>query len=231
MTQVRRVWLVLSASALLLASTWLALPTKAQTGDVAATVSALQTQVAHLQTQAASNATATPSSALGTASPAASHQFGDGIFVVGKDITPGTYRTRIASSSCYYARLSGFSGNLDEIIENNITDGPAVITIKATDKGFESKRCGTWTTDLSRITASTTTFDDGIYIVGTDIQPGTYSNNPGSADCYYARLSGFGGSLNEILSNSVTDDPAVVTIAPTDKGFESKRCGTWTLQS
>ncbi len=72
-------------------------------------------------------------------------QFGDGTFVVGKDIQPGTYRTREASSGCYYARLSGFGGTLGEIIANNNTDAPAIVTIAATDKGFESTRCGTWT--------------------------------------------------------------------------------------
>ena len=72
-------------------------------------------------------------------------QFGDGTFVVGKDIQPGTYRTREASSGCYYARLSGFGGISDQIIANNNTDAPAIVTIASTDKGFESTRCGTWT--------------------------------------------------------------------------------------
>jgi hypothetical protein len=71
--------------------------------------------------------------------------FGDGTFVIGKDIQPGTYRTREASSSCYYARLSGFGGTLDEIIANENTDAPAIVTIAASDKGFLSHRCGTWT--------------------------------------------------------------------------------------
>jgi hypothetical protein len=71
--------------------------------------------------------------------------FDDGTFVVGKDIQPGTYRTREASPGCYYARLSGFGGTFDEIIANNNTDAPAIVTIAASDKGFESTRCGTWT--------------------------------------------------------------------------------------
>ncbi|MCX6704826.1 MAG: hypothetical protein NT162_00600 [Candidatus Woesebacteria bacterium] len=71
--------------------------------------------------------------------------FKDGIFEVGKDIQAGTYRTRIGSSGCYYSRLSGFGGSLGEIISNENTDYPAVITIAATDKGFKSSRCGTWT--------------------------------------------------------------------------------------
>lgn len=72
-------------------------------------------------------------------------QFGDGTYVVGTDIQPGTYRTRVASSNCYYARLRGFGGTIDDIIANNNTEAPTVITISSSDKGFESSSCGTWT--------------------------------------------------------------------------------------
>jgi hypothetical protein len=44
----------------------------------------------------------------------------------------------------------------------------------------------------------------------------------------WRRLSGFTHDLGTILANNNTNDPAVVEIAPTDVGFESKKCGTWT---
>jgi len=153
--------------------------------------------------------------------------FDDGTHQVGSDIQPGTYRTREGSSGCYYARLAGFSGELDEILANDNTNDPAIITIAPTDAGFESRKCATWTQDLSAITDSTTSFEDGTYIVGTDVEPGTYRSS-GSSGCYYARLSGFSGGLENLIANDNTDAPAVVEIAPTDAGFESKRCGTWT---
>ncbi len=153
--------------------------------------------------------------------------FGDGNHIVGTDIQPGTYRTRVASSGCYYSRLSGFGGSLSEIIANENTDAPAVVTIAATDKGFKSSRCGIWTQDLSAITTDQTTFGDGIFIIGTDISPGTYRSS-GSEGCYYSRLRGFSGALGDIIANENTDSSAVVTIAATDKGFKSSRCGTWT---
>ncbi len=81
-----------------------------------------------------------------TAKPAPSFaQFGDGTFVVGKDIQPGTYRTRTGSPGCYFARLSGFGGTVDEIIANANTNTAAIVTISASDKGFQSTNCGTWT--------------------------------------------------------------------------------------
>jgi len=155
--------------------------------------------------------------------------FGDGTYMVGKDIQPGTYRTRVGSPGCYYARLKGFSGSVDDIIANDTTDAPAVVTIKASDKGFMSQNCGTWTKDLSQITSSKTSFDDGTFIVGTDITAGTYKDSGGDS-CYYARLRGFGGTIDDIITNNNVSAPTIVTISSSDKGFQSKGCGTWTKQ-
>ncbi len=156
--------------------------------------------------------------------------FSDGTHIVGQDVSPGTYRTRVGSPGCYYARLAGFSGTLGDIIANANIDAPAVVTILPTDKGFVSKNCGIWTEDLSAITTSGTPIGDGNYIVGTDIQPGIYRNS-GQQGCYYARLSGFGGVNGETIANAIADSSAIVTISPTDKGFQSSRCGIWTLLS
>lgn len=152
--------------------------------------------------------------------------FRDGTQQVGSDIEAGTYRTRAASPGCYYARLSGFGGELESILANDNADDPAIVTIEPTDAGFESRRCGTWTQDLSRITDSTTSFEDGTYIVGTDIEPGTYRSS-GGVGCYYARLSGFHGGLEDLITNGNADAPVVVEIGATDAGFQSKRCGSW----
>ncbi|HKW20875.1 MAG TPA: hypothetical protein VJO13_05830 [Ktedonobacterales bacterium] len=181
-----------------------------------------------------SSATKAPAGPTATHAPTATptpsfKHFGDGTFQVGKDIQPGTYRTRQGSPGCYWARLSGFGGSVGEIIANDNTDAPAVVTIAASDKGFESQGCGTWTQNLSQVTKSKTTFGDGTYIIGTDITPGTYKNT-GNQGCYYARLSGFGGTTDEIIANNNTDSAAIVTIDGADKGFQSNGCGTWTMQ-
>lgn len=72
-------------------------------------------------------------------------------------------------------------------------------------------------------------FGDGTYFVGTDFTPGTYKNT-GAQGCYWARLSGFGGTTDEIIANNNVDTVTIVTIAASDKGFQSKGCGTWTRQ-
>lgn len=71
-------------------------------------------------------------------------QFGDGTWIVGVDIAPGTWRTE-GSEGCYWERQSEFGGSgAGAIIANDNARGTAVVTIKATDKGFKSSRCGTW---------------------------------------------------------------------------------------
>lgn len=68
---------------------------------------------------------------------------GDGTYLVGSDIQPGTYRS-VSNSGCYWARLSDLSGTLSGIITNNNADGQIVVTIRSGDKAFESTRCSQW---------------------------------------------------------------------------------------
>lgn len=127
---------------------------------------------------------------------------------------------------------SGSNNNPAQTTLNN--NQPSVVQEKQTIPAAESQpktnkasaKTETAPTPQSQ-TPSVPQFKDGNYIVGADIQPGTYRTRKGSSDCYYSRLSGFGGSLSEIISNENTDAPAVITIAAADKGFKSSRCGTW----
>jgi hypothetical protein len=152
--------------------------------------------------------------------------FGGGLKRVGTDITSGTYRTRLPAAGCYWERLRGFSGSLNDIIANDYSSGYHVVTIKSTDKGFRSRYCGKWSSNLSRVTSSMTSFGQGTFIVGVDMKPGTYRSSQG-ASCYWARLSAFTGTLSAIIANHYGSRD-YVTIKSTDKGFQSQRCGTWT---
>lgn len=70
--------------------------------------------------------------------------FGEGIWLVGRDIAPGTYRAT-GVRLCYWERLSGLGGGFGDIIANdNITSGQAIVAISPYDKAFSSNRCGTW---------------------------------------------------------------------------------------
>ena len=158
--------------------------------------------------------------------------FGPGQKRVGADVPAGTYRSSHDSDFCYWERLSGFGGSLDEINANSISTGRTLVTIDPSDAGFDSDDCGTWTNDLGPITASPTSpFGRGTFQVGPEVAPGTWrSSGPAPDDsCYWERLSGFGGGIDDIIANDNQDvGPVTVTIAPGDVGFASSRCGTWT---
>lgn len=74
-----------------------------------------------------------------------------------------------------------------------------------------------------------TSFSDGTHLVGADIQPGTYRNSGATGSCYWARLSGFGGTVRDIIANANPRGQSFVTIDASDKAFSSKRCGSWEL--
>lgn len=69
---------------------------------------------------------------------------GSGIYRIGADIAPGTYKSE-GTDSCYYARLSSLTAEgIDGIIDNNNVSGPVVIQVRASDVALEVKRCGTF---------------------------------------------------------------------------------------
>ncbi len=53
---------------------------------------------------------------------------------------PGTYKSTGNAGTCYWARLD----NNGEIIANNLSDGPSVLTIRPSDAQVEVARCGTF---------------------------------------------------------------------------------------
>lgn len=57
--------------------------------------------------------------------------FGDGRWAVGDHIAPGSHRSN-GGDSCYWERLSGFSGEFDDIIANDIVEGRALVEIAPT---------------------------------------------------------------------------------------------------
>jgi hypothetical protein len=68
----------------------------------------------------------------------------DGTWLVGVDVKAGTYRSS-NSGDCYWARLKNTNGDLDSILANG-NGGNQVVTIKRTDKAFESANgCAPWT--------------------------------------------------------------------------------------
>lgn len=66
----------------------------------------------------------------------------NGTYIVNKEIAAGTYRTDGGKYGCYWARLRSFDTN--DIIDNNVGDGPQVVRILPTDTAFMTRSCGSW---------------------------------------------------------------------------------------
>lgn len=164
--------------------------------------------------------------------PGPKTSFGSGTFIVNSDVAPGTYRNSDSSGGCYWERLKGFSGTIDDVISNSFSTVGQIVTIAADDAGFTSNDCGTWSQDLSALTADPAApFSDGTWIVGTDIAPGTWRNDDSSAGCYWERLSGFSREIDDIIANEYTQDSQIVQIAGSDVGFYTSDCGSWSRVS
>ena len=187
--------------------------------------------------RAAAEVSRPSASAVAASTPRTS--FGDGSHEVGVDIAPGTYRTSGPTAGmpvCSYARLrtAGASyADTSQVLQLENVMGPAVVTIQPSDGGFFSQLCGTWTQQTQASTPRTS-FGDGSYEVGVDITPGTYRTSGPTAGmpvCSYARLRTAGAShadTSQVLQLENVMGPAVVTIQPSDGGFFSQLCGTWT---
>ena len=70
-------------------------------------------------------------------------------------------------------------------------------------------------------------FDDGLYRVGTEIQPGRYAIDGGVTDCYWERQDAAGATIENYFGTALRVE---VTIQGSDYGFLSRDCGLWKRQ-
>src|SRR5690554_53912 len=167
--------------------------------------------------------------------------FGAGVWEVGTEIPAGTYVTVAPEGSvfdlCYWARLSGFSGDFDEIIANdNIAAGArGRLTISESDAGVEFSGDCRWV-EVSEAPPVEVGADvgEGVWAVGDEIQPGTYTTQAPQGDvfdsCYWARLSGFSGEFGDLITNGIVEagSRGRVEVLPSDAGVVFTGECTWT---
>lgn len=70
-----------------------------------------------------------------------------GMWQVGSEVVPGTYRAsvRAGSSSCYWERLKGYSGRFEDIAGNGSSSSSQLVTIMSSDAAFRSSHgCTDW---------------------------------------------------------------------------------------
>jgi hypothetical protein len=70
---------------------------------------------------------------------------GDGMYKVGIDIQPGTYKsTGNAEGACYWERSKDALHGLGSITGNDNVTGTALVTVRSSDAYFKSQGCGDW---------------------------------------------------------------------------------------
>lgn len=158
-------------------------------------------------------------------------RFGAGTYRVGSDIAAGRYFAD-TSDGCYWERVRGFGGTLSDIIANDFVGYNAlqyIVDVLQSDAGFApDSDCGTWFKDSPR-QPSQSTIPPGVWLVGSQIAPGTYQINAG-AGCYWERLRNFQHVLGSIIANDFSSSARsqIVTISSSDVGFQNDGdCGTW----
>lgn len=164
--------------------------------------------------------------------------YGDGTYLVGKDIPPGTYATTVPSDSksCFWERDRTLDPNrTDMIIDSDSLDAGAqgLVVIAPTDEAFGTIGCGQWRLATGPASPATR-IGEGTYRVGVDIVPGRYATTvpDDSLGCYWERTRTLdGGDPHATIAKRDELPPGTrvtVAIAPTDKLFKTSGCGTFT---
>ena len=193
---------------------------------VPATTSIPATTTSAAETTTTVPATTTTTAVTTTSAPAAEPAFGAGTHIVGEDVQPGIYETGIVRGpfGCYWERLAGLSGELDDIIANGNVANHDVVEIVDGDAAFNTD-CDAWY-PLTQLDPTMTSIPEGKWVLGTHITAGTYEA-PGGDTCYWERLSGLTGTLDDTIANDLPTGTAVVEIDPGDIAFNSIGCGDW----
>ncbi len=170
-------------------------------------------------------------SGTGARPPGARTQFGAGTYLVGSEVAAGRYFSD-PTSACYWERLSGLGGSFGEVLANEFVGfdaGQWIVDILGSDRAFKTDSdCGTWFQSQRRGLQADIT--PGMWLVGSQITPGTYRANAASS-CYWERLRHFQGNLNGIIANDFANSAGqqLVQIRASDAGFHADDdCGAWT---
>ena len=161
----------------------------------------------------------------------------EGIWVVGEDVEPGIYASQgdpfnsLIAGQCYWARLRGFSGSIDDIIANNHGGERQVVAIKSSDVGFETRGCEEWVPiadTISSVDGPNYELGNGTWLVGAEAKPGVYiRGGVQGVYCRWERLRGFSGENSDVIANGRGSRASILIIESTDVGVKSTSCIGW----
>ncbi len=151
----------------------------------------------------------------------------EGTHRVGTDIQPGIYAGKAGTDildSCSWRRLSGVSGDSDEILAIEIEQGQFYVEILPSDKYFQVGCEITAESNWPTPSEFPSELDMGTYLVGRDISHGTYAGKAGTDildSCSWRRLSGVSGDSDEILAIEIEQGQFYVAIEESDFAFQT----------
>jgi hypothetical protein len=154
--------------------------------------------------------------------------FEDGFWVVGEEVQPGRYISRPQTGACSWGRFADIRGD-NIIVSQDRRTHQVIVDILATDKAFSSDNCGVWEIYEPSEAPPSTTIEEGDWIVGEQIEPGTYHTESASG-CGWERTLGFEHTAQQLI-DSLPAIPRPLTTLTVDlaagEGFSTHDCGTW----
>lgn len=105
--------------------------------------------------------------------------------------------------------------------QGDLTTRKAALDKRKSDLDVREKKI----TDAEKAAKANSFGGDGIYLVGTDIQPGTYKAGPSpSGNCYTEVDRNLNDDLNSIMSNNNTSGPVVLQVPSSAKSIKVSGC-------
>lgn len=149
--------------------------------------------------------------------------YGNGTYLVGKDIESGLYRVIINDSIMhmgYVERANDITMDLDSIIANIALTGDGYVEIKSTDTAVKLQGVKIHKVDISKLNKNIkNTVSNGIHLVGYDIEPGTYKVEVTDTTMnmgYVERAKSVAMGMDDIIANEVFQGPGYVKVMETD---------------
>ncbi|WP_327315759.1 hypothetical protein [Streptomyces sp. NBC_01235] len=147
----RKTWFTHSAVALVALGMGAGMGGGADAGDgeaatPAPTVTVTAAAKGAAPTKTAAKPTTPTAKPTDTTAASAAKISGDGEYLVGQDMKPGTYKTKgpTDGSMCYWERAKDSSGDFDSIITNGTPTGTGRVTVKKGEV-FKTQGCQDWT--------------------------------------------------------------------------------------
>lgn len=145
---------------------------------------------------------------------------GPGTYILGADIQAGLYKgTAVQGEACYWERLKGLDDTPGNIITFDNSEGQYYVQVKKKDFAFQTE-CDMTLLEPPLAPSSDfpmTIIGPGTYLIGIDIQAGTYQGQAGKGEsCYWERLKGVSGTSGEIIASDNSEGQYSVEVAPSD---------------